>query len=214
MAAVFDPNRCAHVDGNLWRGNLPLSRDLSLADGELRNVLGIDDTTNYFDVSLIDNVEGSERDVWLAEMDAFDVNVSHYFPQNRPDIPPQFNQTEPLFQPARAFLVTDPKPRSVVWWQIEGGDNPIVLGPDKHSYNFIGLLERIGELCERGLPVYVHCMNGTDRTGAVVAGYALRYMGLSLNEAFKLAAAVPAAGTMNPDYRDLVLAYNRHLNPT
>ena len=205
MTAVFDPNRCAHVTDNLWRGNLPLRADLSLADGELRNLFKISDTTNYIDVSLIDNVDGSEREPWLAEMSAFEVDVDKYFPQNRSNIPPQFNQESPTFNPSRCFLCPKPKPRSVVWWQIEGGDDSIVLGPDRQSYNFIGLMERMGELCERGVPVYVHGMNGTDRTGAVI--------GLTLKEAFDLADSVSAAGTMNPDYRKLVQAYSEVLEP-
>lgn len=213
MTAVFDPNRCANVAGTLWRGNLPFRLDRSFADSELRNLFKITDTAHYIDVSLIDNVEGSERADWQTEMQAFDVNVDEYFPQNRPDIPPQFNQTTPPFQPGRLLGHAGSKPRSVMWWQIEGGEDSIVLGPEKQSYNFIGLLERLGELLTQGIPVYVHCQNGTDRTGAVVAAYALRYLGYSLHDAFVLAAEVEAAGTMNPDYVELVRAYNEHLNP-
>lgn len=213
MTAVFDINRCAHVAKTVWRGNLPLRADSTFADGELRNLFHIPDTSHYIVVSLIDNVNGSERDPWLTEMGAFHVNVADFFPQNRDDIPPQFNQTDPPFHPGRCFLHSKPKPRSIMWWQIEGGDNEIVLGPSSKSYNFIGLMERMGELCERGIPVYVHCMNGTDRTGAVVAGFALRYLNSSLEEAFKLANSVKAAGMMNDDYRALVRAYARHLEP-
>ena len=208
MTAVFDPKRCAHVAGKLWRGNLPLLADRSFADSGLRRLMEIPDTAPYVNVSLIDNVEGSERDDWLVEMVAFDVKVNEVFPRNRPDIPPQFNQTDPPFQPGRYFSV-GPKPRSLMWWQIEGGEDAIVLGPEPKSYNFIGLLERLGRF--GFTPVYVHCMNGTDRTGAVVAAYGLRYLGLNLDEAFKLAASVPAAGTMNPDYVKLVTAYSAAL---
>jgi protein tyrosine/serine phosphatase len=59
------------------------------------------------------------------------------------------------------------------------------------------------------MPVYVHCRNGTDRTGASVAAFAMREMGYTLDEAFKLADSVKAAGTMNSDYVALVKAYVR-----
>jgi hypothetical protein len=35
-------------------------------------------------------------------------------------------------------------------------------------------------------PTLVHCYAGKDRTGAVLAGYLIRYQGLSPNEAFRL----------------------------
>jgi hypothetical protein len=205
MAAVFDPNRCAHVGENLWRGNLPLRADRTFAFDELRKVLGIDSSTSFVDVSVIDNVKGSERDVWQPEVEAFGVDVDATWPSNRPDIPPQFNQTIPAWNPGSLHGSTD----RLMWWQIEGGDNSIVLGPSKRSYNFIGYVERLAELNGIGCPVYVHCMNGTDRTGASVAAFAMRVMGYTLDQAFKLADSVKAAGTMNSDYVELVKAYAR-----
>lgn len=205
MAAVFDPNRCAHVGGNLWRGNLPLRADRSFAFEELRKVLGIDAGTRFIDVSVIDNVKGSERDVWQPEMEAFGVDVDTTWPDDRLDIPPQFNQVAPPWNPGQMHGDTD----RVVWWQIEGGDNPIVLGPSAKSYNFIGYVDRLAELNQIGCPVYVHCMNGTDRTGASVAAFAMKVMGYSLAKAFELADSLKAAGTMNADYIELVRAYAR-----
>jgi hypothetical protein len=205
MAAVFDPRRCAHVGENLWRGNLPLLADKTFAFDELREVLGIGPSDPFVDVSVIDNVEGSERDVWQAEMGAFGINVGATWPRNRIDIPPQFNQVTPPWDPGTLHGDDD----CVMWWQIEGGEDAIVLGPDVKSYNFIGYVERLAELNEIGCPVYVHCMNGTDRTGASVAAFAMRVMGYTLEDAFELADSVEAAGKMNADYVKLVKAYAR-----
>lgn len=205
MAAVFDPDRCAHVGENLWRGNLPLRADHAFAFDELRRVLGLNPGRHFVDVSVIDNVDGSERDVWKPEMEAFGVDVDATWPRNRPDIPPQFNQVSPPWGPGSLHGDAD----RVMWWQIEGGDNPTVLGPAKRSYDFIGYVDRLAELNQIGCPVYVHCMNGTDRTGASVAAFAMRVMDYTLDQAFKLADSVKAAGTMNSDYVTLVKAYAR-----
>ncbi len=37
--------------------------------------------------------------------------------------------------------------------------------------------------CAGNLPVFVHCMSGKDRTGAVIASYRVRVMGWSKEEA-------------------------------
>jgi len=55
--------------------------------------------------------------------------------------------------------------------------------------------------------VYIHCMNGTDRTGAVVAAYAITYMDMDLDQAMAFADSLKPAGVMNPDYQALVKAY-------
>lgn len=204
MSAVFDPDRCAHVGMNLWRGNLPLRADRTFAFDELRQVLGIGPSQHFVDVSVIDNVAGSERDMWQPEMEAFGIDVDATWPCNKPDIPPQFNQ-----DPWTPGILRGSGGDKVMWWQIEGGDNPIVLGPDLHSYDFIGYVDRLAQLNRLGMPVYVHCMNGTDRTGASVAAFAMRVMGYTLDEALKLADSVEAAGTMNADYVALVKAYAR-----
>lgn len=203
MAAIFDPDRCAHVGMNIWRGNLPLRFDRTFAFQELRQVLGLSPGQHFVDVSVIDNVKGSERGVWQREMEAFGIDVDVTWPRNKPDIPPQFNQDP--WVPGVLHGDGD----KVMWWQIEGGDSPIVLGPELRSYNFIGYVERLVQLNELGVPVYVHCMNGTDRTGASVAAFAMRAMGYTLDKAFNLADSLKAAGTMNADYVQLVKAYAR-----
>lgn len=210
----FDSARAACIDTisttQVWRGNLPLDAGGSLAYPALSGALGMSPGASLIDVSLIDNIVGGERDRWLLELDAFGVSAEKEFPTSA-ETPPQFNQ--PSWQPGRllgkrAVFPGGSAPGRFVWWQIEGGDTPDVLGPDARSYNFIGLIEYLGSL--RSLSnafVYIHCMNGTDRTGAVVAAYGIRWQRLSLEDALAKADALPAAGRMSVPYRELVQAY-------
>lgn len=211
---VFDPTRTACIDETstttVWRGNLPIDAGGHLAYPEISAALGLAKDCSFVDVSLIDNIAGGERDRWLLELEAYGVDADVEFPSG-PNVPPQFQQ--PNWNPGKLLGTTatypaGSAPGSLVWWQIEGGDTPDVLGPALRSYNFVGLIEYMGVL--RQLPssaVYVHCMNGTDRTGAVVAAYGIRWQGLSLDEAFAKADSLTAAGTMNADYQRLVQAY-------
>lgn len=213
MAAVFDPHRCACFDkvgtAQVWRGNLPLNKEGEFAYHEMAVGLDLEPGTRLIDVSLIDNVQNSERDQWKIELDAYSVPGSLFPPG--PAIPPQFNQTN--WNPAQLLgdgikLKNGSAPGNLVWWQIEGGHDGIVLGPAVQSYNFIGLLKYLGELRQLDdVLIYIHCMNGTDRTGAVVAGYAITYMEMDLDAAMELANSLVPAGVMNPDYKALVRAY-------
>lgn len=215
--AVFDPERCALVDTcghtSVWRGNIPINKDGDFAYHEMAMALDIEMGRVLVDVSLIDNIKDSERPQWLVELKTYGVPVSEY--PGGPLIPPQFNQVK--WHPAKVrgdgvHLHNGMAPGHLVWWQVEGGDNASVLGPETQSYNFIGLLEFLGILRQRGgMFLYIHCMNGTDRTGAVVAAYALRYLGMGLEMAMAFAASVPAAGVMSEPYKQLVAAYSRWL---
>lgn len=212
--AVFDPNRCSLVEmcdyTPVWRGNIPINAKGEFAYHEMAIALDIEPGYGLIDVSLIDNIKGGERDKWLVELNAYEVPVKD-FPSG-PDIPPQFNQ--PKWNPARLLgngikLRNGTAPGHLCWWQIEGGHDGVVLGPEKQSYNFIGLIEYLGILRQGdGLFVYFHCMNGTDRTGAVAAAYAMRYLGMDLEMAMAFAASVPDAGVMSDPYKQLVKAYS------
>ena len=213
MVAVFDPARCSCIDKTestqIWRGNLPLNKNGEFAYHEMVVALDIEPGWQLIDVSLIDNIEGAERDQWMTELLTYGLHPV-IFP-SIPNTPPQFNQ--PNWDPRRLLgdgvhLKNGLAPGSWVWWQIEGGHDGIVLGPETKSYNFIGLIKYMEKL--RSLEnsvVYIHCMNGTDRTGAVVAAYAITYMDMDLDQAMAFADSLKPAGVMNPDYRALVKAY-------
>jgi hypothetical protein len=215
--AAFDPDRCALVEmcdhTPVWRGNIPIDKKGRFAYHEMAIALDIEPGFGLIDVSLIDNIDGGERDRWRVELDAYQVPVTE-FPGGK-NIPPQFNQ--PKWNPARLLgdgvhLRNGTAPGHLCWWQIEGGDHPSTLGPATQSYNFVGLLEYLGILRQGdGLFIYFHCMNGTDRTGAVAAAYAMRYMGMDLDMAMKFAASVPHAGVMSDPYKQLVAGYARWL---
>jgi len=211
--AIFDPERCACIDktdaATVWRGNIPINKKGRFAYHELAVALELDPDTVLVDISVIDNVKGGEREQWLVELNAYEVPVVKF--PGGPNIPPQFNQ--PNWDPGQLLgdgvkVGSGKAPGHLVWWQIEGGANPATLGPDVQSYNFIGLIEYLGVLRKQDkFALYIHCMNGTDRTGAVVAAYGMRYLGMDLKEAMEFAAQVPQAGTMNEDYKKLVAAY-------
>lgn len=215
--AFFDPDRCRCIDRigstQIWRGNIPINANGAFAYHEMVAGLGMGPDTLLVDVSVIDNVKGGERPQWLVELGAYGVPVTEF--PGGPTIPPQFNQAnwDPGCLLGDGIKVPNGKaPGHLVWWQIEGGANPITLGPSPKSYNFIGFLEYLGALRKlKNALVYIHCMNGTDRTGATVAAYAMRYLGMDLQAAMKLAAAVPQAGVMNKDYKELVGAYAKWL---
>jgi hypothetical protein len=211
--AVFDPDRCSCIDKTdttaVWRGNIPINKKGDFAYHEMVIGLDLDPDTILVDVSLIDNINGGEREQWLVELGAYGVGVTT-FPGGS-DIPPQFNQ--PNWNPAQLLgdgvkLKHGKAPGHLVWWQIEGGHDGIVLGPETKSYNFIGLLKYLGELRKLDkVLIYIHCMNGTDRTGAVVAAYAITYLDMDLEQAMAFADSLKPAGVMNDDYKALVKAY-------
>lgn len=202
----FDPSRCSHVTQNIWRGNIPLDAAKSFVWAALKESLSIAPTDPLIVVSLIDNVEGSERDFWLAETAAFAIDTNKVWPQD--DLtPPQFNQKSSPWKPGKLYGSKD----QIMWWPIEGGDTSISLGPEKRSYNYINLIERLKDLNNLGGPVYIHCMNGIDRTGAVIAGIAMSILDYDLNSSIDLANNLESFGLMGSSYVDLVMAYATYI---
>lgn len=62
--------------------------------------------------------------------------------------------------------------------------------------------------------IYVHCKAGIDRTGAVIAGYAMRYLGYSYNEA--IAINITQGISRRPDFYSTIgiKHYARYLRDT
>jgi hypothetical protein len=67
---------------------------------------------------------------------------------------------------------------------------PVLLLTPIESQAFLRLMDRATQFIHDQLvaarPTLVHCHAGKDRTGAVVAGYLIRYQGLSPGEATRL----------------------------
>jgi len=101
MVAVFDPARCSCIDKTestqIWRGNLPLNKNGEFAYHEMVVALDIEPGWQLIDVSLIDNIEGAERDQWMTELLTYGLHPV-IFP-SIPNTPPQFNQ--PNWDPRR-----------------------------------------------------------------------------------------------------------------
>ncbi len=187
----FDPKRCAQVKGRLYRGTFPVT-------GRTIDFVGlsklIDMEHGLLEVVLTDNT---------GELDLLKIVEETYECAFTRAAPPF---SDPTWQPPQAT-----KPRtdfSCMWWPIEGGTTPDVTGPEALSYNFVGLVDCLHHVLQtfQGA-IYVHCMNGTDRTGAVVAGYAMKYMGMSLEQAYAFSGSVKGAGYMSKPYRDLITWY-------
>lgn len=197
MSVQLDPKRVAQFHGNLYRGNFPLIGQ-EVAFNQLTELLGAQ-TNSIVEICLTDNT---------GELPLLEILERTYDTKFTRSAPP-FDDA--LWAPGK--VKQQPGQRHYVcWWPIEGGSTPDVLGPDPYSYDFIGLIEFLVnfQLLENS-KVYIHCMNGTDRTGAVVAGYAMRALKMNIHDAFKLANAVPAAGKMSQPYVELVNAYGAHL---
>jgi protein-tyrosine phosphatase len=195
MSIQLNPARVAQIQGGLYRGNFPLKgRDV---DFEQLAALTDQGDRGIVEVCLTDNT---------GELDLLEILERTYGAS--------FTRVAPPFQDPNyrhgAMYQQSESNRWVVWWPIEGGTTPDVTGPGQQSYNFVGLINFLQKLtAEDSRRVYVHCMNGTDRTGAVAAGYAIKAMGMNLKQAMDFAASVKAAGVMSQPYQDLVAWYSK-----
>lgn len=194
VVGKLGPNR-------LIRGPMPLKADESFAFDEIGQASGLDLTQRTFvDVSLIDCT--GEHAFLAAEMAAFGLSAP------APSYWPPFLQ--PDYKPGRGTAATlGGRPAEFFWWPIEGIGKDADLTPmlGLPGYNFVGLVERLYQLMHDPNPkaVYIHCMLGADRTGALHAGYLLR-MGEPLARVMRLVNCTPA-GLPSPDYIRLIEAY-------
>lgn len=65
----------------------------------------------------------------------------------------------------------------------------------------------------RGRPLFVHCAAGTNRTGAAIAAYRLKYCGWSLSEVLEEAVRFGMEGSGGRLAKHLTKYYQRHLIP-
>lgn len=216
MSASFDPNRVAvigNAGGNvLIRGNEPLLPDGSFAYAAIGEATKID-LTQYrlFDVCLIDNA--GERACWSAEWSAYGQSPLT-FPAS---VYPPYAHV-PNWSPMIPYgSSVAGHPGSMYWWPIEGlppGQDPSTLLTTP-GYDFSGLVDFVGTQLQTGTgkAIYVHCMLGADRTGAWHVCHLMKILGMSYEEALRIASTATAAGAPAPYYQNLAQAYAKWLRP-
>lgn len=194
MSIVLDPKRVSCISGNFWRGNFPLTKDRQVDFNQLEQLMGVGGN-GLVEICLTDNA---------GEADLLAILEATYGCQFTRHLPPF---QEPGWDPSK-FHQQPGQQRWLYWWPIEGGTTPDVMSTP--GYNFIGLVKFVAQIIKENPQrrIYVHCMNGTDRTGAVAAGYAIKYMGAKLDDAISWSARTPA-GRMSQPYVDLVTAFSK-----
>lgn len=194
MSIILDPKRVSQISGNFWRGNFPLNKNKEVDFPLLDSLIG-SGSSGLVHVCLTDNT---------GEVDLLEVLERTYgckFTRNAPPF------LDPKWDPMQFHQMAGQN-RYLYWWPIEGGTTPDVTGPSPQSYNFRGLMAFIDQILHaNSKKVYVHCMNGTDRTGAIAAAYAIKYLGMSYDVAIEWASRTPA-GKMSQPYLDLVKAFS------
>lgn len=202
----FSPELVKVVDrvgpNTLIRGPMPLRADESFAYEDIAQATGLDLTQKTFvDISLIDCT--GEHMFLAAEMAAFGLTAPE------PSYWPPFLQ--PDYHPSKGTPSTLPggHPAKFFWWPIEGigagaDPTPMLYSP---GYNFAGLVGRLTQLMYDPSPknVYIHCMLGADRTGALHGGYLLKKQE-PLSRVLQLIDCTPAH-LPNVDYIRLIEAY-------
>jgi len=198
------------------RGNMPLI-DGDFAYPEIENVLNCDLSVDKFvSMSSIDNT--GERDSWAAELSAFRVSPDIYPAR---DWPPYLHQAD--WAPGRLQGTGEliygksfvRQKANLIWWPFEGmsptDDAKVFLYSP--GWDFAGCVEYLYGLYRDettpAMVLYVHCMLGADRTGALHAGLLVRD-GLGIEEALGIASKATSAGAPSPDYIRLARAYARY----
>lgn len=214
---MFIPGRVAIVDtvgtSLLIRGAEPINTQGTFAYTKLVQTLpqvNFNGKT-FVDVCLIDDI--GERADWKMEMLAFGQNPADYPMINWPPytFQPGWNPAAPLG--TTLTYTGGTTPGSLIWWPIEGFDksaDPTVYLTSL-GWDFAGLVECLHAMLQTpDCILYVHCELGTDRTGATVMGYLMKWKGMTYDEA-KAAASTGATEIKCPDenYLRLAKAYSK-----
>lgn len=210
---MFIPGRVAVVDtvgtSLLIRGAEPLNAQNQFSYAELTRTLPQVNFhgKTFLDVCLIDNV--GERPDWQIEMTSYAQDPATYPMNNwppytfQPDWDPAVPLGSTLTYPAGTV------PGSLVWWPIEGfgrfTDPTVYL--TSPGWDFSGLVQCLNNLLKTSDTIlYVHCELGSDRTGAAVMGYYMKWKGMSYHQALA-AASTGAPEIKQPDQNYLNLAH-------
>jgi len=192
------PERVSNIHANIWRGNFPLTKgdlDPIVDFPQLESLLNVTPDQDLIEICLTDNTGEVEY------LELLELVYGAKFTRSAPPF------SDPTWDPRHCFQKADTN-RWVIWWPIEGGTTPDVTGPGV-GYNFRGLIAYLTRFIAETInetKVYVHCLNGTDRTGAVAAAIAFEHKGMSAKQAIEFASSTPA-GTMSEPYLQLVRHY-------
>lgn len=201
----------AYGENLLIRGIEPLiGDDLHFAYKEIGDAIKRDLTKyNLVDVCLIDNV--GERWAFAPEVRAFGIDPDIVYPTSYwpPYLQAGYDPKQMIGRTVRAEGFS--APGSMIWWPIEGlppNQDPKVF-LSWPGWNLSGLVDHLNDLM-RGLSgrnaIYLHCMVGSDRTGAAHISYLMKWKGLSKEDAIKM-SQITAAPLPRNDYMMLIDAY-------
>ena len=83
---------------------------------------------------------------------------------------------------------------------LNGGLAFFWLGRRRLVRQMLPVVDFVAEEVAAGRPTLVHCRQGRDRTGAVLAAYLIRYRGLSAAEAFRRLRRANAQAMISPGF--------------
>jgi len=216
---MFDPKRAAVINlpvekspHLLVRGNMPLIKG-AFAYSEIESALNLDfDADRFVSTSIIDNT--GERGSWSLELEAFGVLPDGYPAENWPPYvrQPDWNPGKLQGNGSLSYGTGSREKSHLIWWPFEGMSPTDDPGVFLHSpgWDFAGCVEYLyglyTNLQEPATVIYIHCMLGADRTGALHAGLLVR-AGVGIEEALTISSSATSAGAPSPDYQRLARAY-------
>jgi len=225
--AIYSPKRTYLVDtvnaNFLIRGNEPLNEDGTFAYDSINEKLqtlitnGFDlKNYNLITISIIDNNPQSERGDLNDEFLAYGITQEEFdstlpFPETWPPVYRGIDVKKQYGNKINSYS------GNIIWYPVQGctdAENCSLVEPSQ--FNFSGLIDYIHLMLEteKNTVVYYHCEHGHDRTGAVSAGYMLKYMNKSIGDVLTERPPLGAKAFTHPwasTYEALIKYYNSTL---